>query len=116
MVFGDSPCGISRLTLGLVPPTGPLPFPGLRAPHPGPPIGPSPSLGSGPPTLVPPPAASPSLGSGPPTLAHSPVQGEHHLQLAHLLNLHHGCAQLPLASVRQHPLGIGGDSKDVPEA
>ena len=99
MVFGDSPCGISRLTLGLVPPTGPLPFPGLRAPHPGSPIGPS-----------------PSLGSGPSTLAHAPVQGEHHLQLAHLLNLYYGRAQLPLASMRQHPLGIGGDGKDVPEA
>ena len=82
MVFGDSPCGISRLTLGLVPPIGP----------------------------------SPSLGSGPSTLAHAPVQGEHHLQLAHLLNLYYGRAQLPLASMRQHPLGIGGDGKDVPEA
>ena len=66
MVFGDSPCGISRLTLGLVPPTGPLPFPGLRAPHPGPPIGPSPSLGSGPPTLVPPSAPPLPWAQGPP--------------------------------------------------
>ena len=67
--------------------------------------------GSGPPTG---PLSFPGLRG--PHPGHAPVQGEHHLQLAHLLNLHYGCTQLPLASAWQHPWGIGGDGQDVPEA
>lgn len=45
----------------------------------------------------------------------SPVKGQDHLQPAHFMSLHHGCAQLPLVSARQEPLGVRGDGKNVPE-